>query len=700
MIQKIASILFIVFLLSGQAQAAARTAQDDMNLDLSRVDRLIIPASQQCIQAQPVAIIGDFEGAGDFTVSGAGKTLDESQPIFGQRSLALHLSGSTPAIIKLNVQNIDPSKYTGVLFWVRPSVDGIKISVGIVSQKGTFTSRSQTLRNSGEALPVYFDFTSIGPMAHDVGNIKAIILTFTPVNGGDVVLDNVGLADASYGSFNQAWWDESYGKRFVDQRYQETINDYLTLLSARGDASYKDAIVRGMDNIILSRQPDGWVEAGTTGMITAGTLGATLANAYIVLKDDPAMDKFIDVYGDTSHTRRWWIEKTLDMDVRFIDGLFSMDPNKWIVRNQLMEGARATYCAYLATGNSGYLDDYRQMMGTIKAGRQGPLGIYPEWSKTYDTNTVMYDASYSAVQLSTLLSLAALGDRDYALPMARDLFGVLENVIDPSTGMIMNLNSSRKDLEGDLRWQDGMLYYLGTKEGLPGFVHLGYLENKVSPGKVFSDNFHSALARYYDLKYYVFPEADNDYLLPLECPIYSIDNLDISGNVISTEPAYVNADGSVNNPRPSRGQATFIKVNGFGGKVMPSQNIKAWFEDGRVYLEGSGPVIVNYSSLDLKKAGVSLSGQVPLTENSGGAPESITKAVKPDGTLEHATSLNGALELRLGNNGTIVTAVPSAAVTTSVSLGGISSLAAGSAIFVIVILLAVAAVLLQRKRKS
>ncbi len=501
-------------------------------------------------------------------------------------------------------------------------------------------------------------------MAYGLGNVRTIVLTFTPSRGGDMVLDDVGLADASYGSFNQAWWDEGYGKRFVDQRYQETVNDYLTLLSARGGQGYRDAIVRGMDNIILSRQPDGWVEAGTTGMITAGTLGATLANAYIELKDDPAMDERIDVYGDASHTRRWWVEKSLDMDVRFIDALFSMSPSTWIVSNQLMEGARATYCAYLATGNPAYLEDYRRMMATIKAGRQDPPGIYPEWSKSYDTGSVMFDASYSAVQFSTLLSLAALGDREYALPMAIDMFGVLENVIDPKTGMVMNLDSTRKDLDGDLRWQDGILYYLGTKEGLPGLAHLGYLENRVAPGKAFSDNFHSALARYYDLKYYAFPAADNDYLLPLEYPLYSIDTLDMSGKVVSTRPAYIGADGSVSNPAPSRERSTFIKVNGFGGKITPSSTVKAWFRDDRAYLEGNGPVAVSYAG------------------------------------IEHSVTLDGAVELRFGDGGPATSAVPSAtAAVTGVSLGGMGSLAAVPAIVALIVLGATAAVLLQRKRK-
>jgi len=63
MLKKSTSMLGIVFLLSGQALALS--AGDDMGLSLSRVDRLIIPAGQQCARAEPAAIAGDFEGSGD-----------------------------------------------------------------------------------------------------------------------------------------------------------------------------------------------------------------------------------------------------------------------------------------------------------------------------------------------------------------------------------------------------------------------------------------------------------------------------------------------------------------------------------------------------------------------------------------------------------------------------------------------------------
>lgn len=664
MTRKIAILSLIVLMLTGQASAYAQNAQDDLGRDLSRIDRLIIPVGQQCAQAEPVAVVAGFEGGNDAQVSGASPAIDERNPLFGQRSLLLHLSGSTPATVRIAVQNPDQEKYTGIIVWVRPSVAGIKASAGVLAGKGSLASRPQALRYSGEALPAYIDFASMGAMAKDLGGIKTITLTFTPVDGGDVVIDNVGLADASYGSFNQAWWDEGYGKHFVDQRYQETINDYLSLYTIRGDTGNREAIVRGMDNIILSRQPDGWVEGGTTGLITAGTLGATLANAYGVLKNDSAMDDPLDVYGDASHTRRWWVEKTLDMDVRFIDYLFSANPNNWIVRNQLMEGARATYCAYLATGNASYLVDYRGMMGTIKAGRQDPLGIYPEWTGAYDNSKVLYDASYSAVQLSALMSLAALGDREYALPMARDLFGVITNVVDPSTGMLLNLNSSRKELEGDLRWQDGLLYYLGTREDLPGFVHLGYLENRVAPGKNFPDNFHSALARYYNLKYYAYPAADNAYRLPLEYPAYSIDLLDKGGNVLSTQPAYITSDGSVTNPQPSRDSMTFIRVNGFSGNITPSQTVKAWFDDGSIHLEGSGPVTVSY-----------------------------------DGKPAYEATLNGVLDIPTGGAQPSATRTAPGLPSAGASPAGISSLTAGFAILAAILLTAIAVVFLARGRK-
>jgi|GEM_PF-3674296 len=702
---KFGAIALIIFILlapvasANAAQPAASTAQDDMSRDLAQVGRLAIPTSEQCVQAEPQLIIDGFEeGIGDVTVNGATASQDKSSPIFDTCSMVLQLSGSSQASVRVNALNADPLKYTGVVVWVKPSTDGIKMTVGVIGKNGAFTSHSQTLRYSGEALPVYMDFASIGAMSQEIGAISTIILTFYPANGGTVELDNLALADASYGSFNQAWWDESDKNRFVDQRYQETLNDYLTLYTLKGKSDdYRTAVIRGIDNIILSRQPDGWVESKTTGLITAGTIGATLANAYMVFKDDPAMDENINVYGDDSHTRRWWIEKSLDMDVRFIDYIFTTNPNSWIVRNQLLEGARATYCTYLATGNGSYLNDYKNMIQTILAGRQDPIGTYPEWTNTYDPDTVMYDASYSAVQLSTLMSLAAMGDSEYAQPMAGDLFNVLQNVIDPGTGMIMNLNSSRKTYEGDLRWQDGMLYYLGTKEGIPGMVHLGYLENQVSPGKQFPDNFHSALARYYDLKYYVFPGADNQYKLPLECPIYSIDVLDVNGNIVSTLPASISGSGAVTNPSLSgRDPDTFVKVNGFMGSIQPQQDITVSFENGSVHIDGSGPVTVKYSSADLAIA--PSQSAVSFTEVGGDGTKTVSKPIDSDGTLTYQANVNGDLELQTG---TYVTPSIRPTTTSKPSSGpmtqGMYPIAVGIAV---ILLSCVSAFLLLKKKKT
>ncbi len=638
----IVAILIVFLLMPAMARSTAGSSFDG---DLAQAQRLSIPLGDQCTVAQPQLILGDFEdGMGGVTVSGAAASMDKSSPMFGKSSLAMQLSGTSQASVKLSALNADPLRYTGVVVWMKPSVDGIKVSLGVIAKNGAKTSRAQTLRYSGEAQPVYLDFAGLGVMSRDLGPIDAVILTIYPASGGTLEVDNIALADASYGSPNRAWWDEGYSKHFVDQRYLETLNDYLSLYTLKGHSEdYKTALIRGVDNIILSRQPDGWVEGQTTGLITAGTVGATLANVYTVLKDDPAMSENIDVYGDFSHSRRWWIEKTLDMDNRFIDYIFTTDPNSWIVRNQLLEGARATYCAYLATGNQVYLNDYRNMMQTIKEGRQDPIGIYPEWTGTYDPSEVMYDASYSGVQFSTLMSLAALGDEQYALPMAKDFEKVLENAIDPKTGMIMNLNSSRKTLEGDLRWQDGMLYYLGTKYDIPGMVHLGYLENKVAPGKFFPENFHSALARYYDLKYYVEPAADNGYRLPLEYPEYSIDILDVHGNVISMLPASIGAGGAVRNPQPTRQATTFLRVNGFAGSVLPQQDVKAYFSDGAVRIEGSGPVTIKADDARLSYSG-SVNGVLELT-SGGPAP-----TVMPSSTSAPAqdSGLPGVYPLAVG----------------------------------------------------
>lgn len=693
--------LFILLLLAPVAVVHAATP-DDMNQDLSRLDRLIVPVSEQCSQAQPPLAVTDFEnGISGVSVKGAVASLNSSQPIFGTRSMDLALSGTTQATIKLDTQNTDPLKYTGIMLWAKPSVDGIKVSIGVTASNGIFTSRSQTLRYSGEALPVYIDFASMGGMSKEIGGIMSITVTFYPTNGGNVEIDDVSLVDASYGSFNRAWWDEAYKNRYVDQRYQETINDYLSLYTLRGASDdNRQAIIRGMDNIILSRQPDGWVEGRTTGLITAGTMGSTLANAYLVMKDDPAMDEKIDVYGDTSHTRRWWVEKSLDMDVRFIDYLFTTDPNSWIVRNQLLEGARAVYCSYLATGDQQYLSDYRNMMSIIKAGRQNPLGIYPEWTNNYDTSNVMYDSSYSAVQFSILTSLSAMGDKEYALPMAKDLFSAIGNVIDPSTGMVMNLNSSRKDIPGDLRWDDAILYSVGQSENIPGFVHLGYLENRIAPGKAFSENFHNGLARYYDLKYYQYPATDSQYRLPLECPVYSIDILDISGNVVSTLPAAIDAAGNVKNPQPARAQDTFLKVNGFGGSILPGRPVTVRFEGNEMYITGSGPVMIKYSGFDLQKAGLPSSGTVPVSVVNAGSSVTYRLPVNSNGTLEYNADVSGTMELRLGDSVPNVSTAPVHTPTASPAAGASYPLAIGLALFVIIILSIIGGIFILRNRKN
>jgi len=706
MISKIAAILIVIVMLSvpmaSATQAPATNATEDMNMDLSEIQHLIVPTSQQCTQEQPPMIIDDFEsGIGGVAVTGAAASLDTSNPIFGKSSLDLQLSGSARATVKLAGLNLDPLMYTGIVVWVDPSVGGIEYSVGVTANNGTFNAHYQTLRYAGEALPVYIDFASIGAMSQDLGKINTVVLTFTPTSGGTVEIDNVELANAGYGSFNQAWWDVGYKDRYVDQRYQETINDYLSLYTLGGNSTdYKSAIINGMDNIILSRQPDGWVEGDTTGLITAGTLGATLANAYSVLKNDPAMDQVINVYGDDTHTRRWWVEKTLDLDVDFINYIFTTDPNTWIVRNQLLEGARATYCSYLATGNGTYLDDYNNMMSTILAGRQDPIGTYPEWTGTYNASNVMYDASYSAVQFSTLMSLDAMGDSQYAKPMADDLFSVLTNVIDPATGLLMNLNSSRKTYEGDLRWQDGMLYYLGNKDGIPGMVHLGYIENRAVPGKLFPEDFHNALARYYDLKYYVFPAADNQYMLPLECPVYSIDVVDVNGNVVSAMPADISASGNITNPQAeSRDPTTFIHVNGFQGSIQPQQDIQVVFGNNSMRIEGNGPVTIQYSSADLAKA-ISTSGSlVNITEITGGSNETLSKTIDSNGTLTLQVNVNGVLELVLGNGSapaTVTAASAPAPSATGQAAQAVYPIAVGS---VVILLSSLSAFMLLKKRK-
>lgn len=639
MYRNIAILAIILTMLAPAATAAPAGG-------LAQAEKLSVPVSEQCTAAQPQLIIENFEsGIGDAAVSGASASADKADPIFGSTSLSLRLSGATQATVKVGA-SADPLRYTGVVAWVKPSTDGIKVSMSIAAKNGVYTSRSQTLRYSGEALPVYFDFASLNTMSHQIGPINTIIITFSPSSGGTVVLDNVALVDAGYGSFNRAWWDETYSKRYVDQRYQETMNDYLALYTLNGGSEdKKNALIRGMDNIVLSREPDGWVEGTTTGLITAGTIGATLANAYAVLKNDPAMDEKIDVYGDTSRTRRWWIEKSLDQDVKFIDYIFTTDPNSWIVRNQLMEGARATYCAYLATGKASYLDDYRNMMRTIKAGRQDPIGTYPEWTGTYNASSVMFDASYSAVQFSTLLSLAAMGDREYALPMAEEMFGVLENVIDPKTGMVMNLNSSRKDYEGDLRWDDGILAYLGTKENLPGFAHLAYIEYRASPDKRFPDNFHSGLQRYYDLKFYSDPATDNGYRLPLEYPAYSIDILGVSGNVVRSLPATISSDGSIKNPSLTRNAATFVKVNGFNGTIQPQAEVNAYFGDNLIRIEGTGPVTVSDGTYSYQG---NANGMLEL--HPGGDIPTPTPVVTSAATASPtpATLLSGAYTISVG----------------------------------------------------
>ncbi|MCD1293714.1 hypothetical protein CUJ83_01725 [Methanocella sp. CWC-04] len=623
----------IMSLLIVQSVSLSSASTDNISISLDRSEKLIIPVKEQCVQTMPQMVFEDFEGATPgFEVTGGQARADETSPMYGKNSLAVSLSGSGSVSVRFTLDDMDVKRYTGVVAWVNPSRNDIRMSIEVVSERGSFKSRQQGLRHENEPLPAYFDFASIGAMSNDIGKVKEVVITFYPATGGEVKLDNVAFADASYGSFTRAWWDEYNSKRYVDQRFQETLNDYVSLYTLKYNKApeWKTPIVRGIDNIILSRQPDGWVEGATTGLITAGTLGSTLANAYMALKDDPSMKEKLDVYGDTSHTREWWIKKSLEQDVKFIDYVFSLNINDWVVRNQMMEGARATYSAYAATGDPAFLESYRRQMKVILDGRQDPSGLYPEWTGTYNPKIVMYDASYTAVQFSILLSLSAMGEKEYAIPMMKDMFNVIDDVIDPSTGMLMNLGSTRYDKDGDiLRWQDGILYYVGVNEGMPGLAHLGYLENRLYPGKSFPADFHSALTRYYDLKYYMAPVSDNGCLLPLECPSYSIDLIDVNGNLRSSIPATIK-DGKSVNPDIVRDADTFVRVNTFTGEIASSGEVKAWFGPGSLILDGKGPMTVKYSARDIETAGIIAQDSVTLTVEHGGVSEKYLKDLTND----------------------------------------------------------------------
>jgi hypothetical protein len=317
------------------------------------------------------------------------------------------------------------------------------------------------------------------------------------------------------------------------------------------------------------------------------------------------------------------------------------------------------------------MDSYRSQMSIIEDGRQG-CGIYPEWTGTYNPSIVMYDSSYTAVQLSALLTLAAMGEKEYALPMAISLFDTIEGVIDPSTGMLMNLNSTRRsDKEGDLRWQDALLYRIGTENNVPGMVRFGYLLNQVSPAKNFPADFHSALPRYYDLKYYMAPSADNGYRLPQESPIYSISFVDMDGNPAGSAPASVMSGGLIVHPAVSRQQNTFPLIYPFYGTIEAPAGTKAWFNDGAVTLEGTGHITIRYSGVDLIRLSLPGSGELTVREINGGG-QTIKQAgtTYAGGTLTYSTDISGKTTLKLISRVTptqTITPVPSTMISPSPS---------------------------------
>lgn len=643
-IKRLSAILFILILFASPIEPACAGAPSS---DLTRAKQIAIPVSEQCVSSAGLLLLEDYEQAIE------NKPAETKGPLFGDCSLKILLSGSSPQTIAIDAKGTNAKPYTGIVVWVKPSTDGVRVSAGISSDRGKFESRQQGLRYSGEVLPAYIDFASMGLMSQDAGKVEEVLITFHPSGNSEVVIDNVMFVDASYGSFCRAWWDETCSKRYVDQRFQETLNDYVSLyLNGHGstDPDIKKAIIAGIDNIILSRQPDGWVEGRTTGLITAGTIGATLANAYMAMKDDPSMKEMISVYGDSSHTREWWIKKSMDQNVKFIDYVFSMNINGWVVRNQMLEGARATYSAYLATGNPGYLKSYKAQMNTILKGRQDPVGTYPEWTGTYNPEDVMFDASYTAVQFSILMSLAAMGDNELALPMTVDLYDTIQGIIDPSSGMIMNVNSSRKDLTGDLRWQDGLLYYLGTRENLSGFSHLGYIENRLYEGKSFPADFHSALGRYYDLKYYMAPAQDNGYRLPLEAPYYSICQENVRGDIARSSPSIVRKDGFIINPSVTRERNTFPQVNPFFGEIKPSGSVSFIFSNDRILADGMGLVNIVFTEADLEKMGAGNRTGPPLYVCDDAGVRAYTGHSRPDGSIAYTADIKGLSYLSFKND--------------------------------------------------